>query len=58
MELKFLFIYPLPALLPPIPLIPLTAEEITSCTTEAAKDAKKAPRNPSSCFWFHVLLFH
>ena len=50
MELKFLFIYPLPALLPPIPLIPLTAEEITSCATEAAKDAKKAPRNPSSCF--------
>ena len=43
-----LFIYPLPALLTPLPLIPFTTEEITGCTNEAAKSANKAPRNPSS----------
>ena len=42
--------YPLPALLTPLPLIPLTTEEIVDCTIEAAKGAKKAPRNRPSCF--------
>ena len=43
-----LFIYLLPALPTPLPLIPLTTEEINSCTIEAAKGDNKAPRNQSS----------
>ena len=57
MELIFLSIYPLPAFLTPIPLIPFTKEEITSFTKEANKVANKAPRSPSCCFLFHVFLF-
>ena len=34
--------YPLPALLIPLPLMPFTTEEIAGCTNEAAKDANKA----------------
>ena len=49
--------YPLPALLTPLPLIPFTTEEITRCTNEAAKGANKAPRNPPSCFLCHLILF-
>ena len=49
---KFLTIYPLPALLTPLLLIPFTTEEITGCTNEAAKGANKAPRNPLSFFVF------
>ena len=49
--------YPHPAPLTPLPLIPFTTEEITGCTNEAAKGANKAPRDLSSCFLFHVLLF-
>ena len=49
MELKFFFIYPLPALLTPLPLITFTTEEIFSYTNEAAKGANKAARNASSC---------
>ena len=48
MELKFLFVYPPPALLTPLPFIRLTTEEITGCTIEKAKDADKASRNPPS----------
>ena len=48
---KFLFIYPPPVLLTPLPVIPFTIEEITGYTKEAAKDANKAPRNPPSCFF-------
>ena len=48
---KFFTIYPLSALLPPLPLIPFTTEEITGCTNEAAKGANKTPRNPPSCFF-------
>ena len=54
---KILLMYPLPALLTPVPLIPFTTEEITGCTNEAAKGANKAPGNPPSCFFFHFLLF-
>ena len=39
MELKYLTIYPLPAFLTPLPLIPFTAEETTNCTNQAAKGA-------------------
>ena len=45
---KLLSIYPFPALLTPLPLIPFTIEEITGCTNEAAKGANKAPRNSPS----------
>ena len=51
MELKLLSIYPLPALLAPLPLIPFTTEEITGCTNEVANSANKAGRNPLSCFF-------
>ena len=43
--------FPLLALLTPIPCIPLTTEEMTGCTIEAAKGANKTPRNPPSCFF-------
>ena len=48
---KFSSKYPLLALLTPLPLIPFTTEEITSCTNEAAKGSNKAVRNPLSCFF-------
>ena len=54
---KFLFISPLPALLTPLPLMLVTFKEITGCSNEVAKGANKAPRDPPSCFLFHVLLF-
>ena len=41
----FYSIYPLSALLTPLPPMPFTTEEITGCTNEAAKGANKAPRN-------------
>ena len=46
-------IYPLPALLTPLPLIPFTDKETTVCTN--AKGANKAPRDILEAF--HVLLF-
>ena len=50
--------YPLPAVLTHLLLIPFTNEEITGCPNEAAKCANEAPRNMLSCFFFfHVLLF-
>ena len=42
--------YPLPALLIILPLIPFTTE-IAGCTNEAAKGANKARRNQPSCFF-------
>ena len=42
--------YPLHALLTPLPLIPFTTEEISGCTIKAAKVANKARRNQPSCF--------
>ena len=48
---KFLSIFAFPVLLPPLPLIPFTTEEITVCTNEAANAANKATRNPPSCFF-------
>ena len=48
---KFLFIYLLPALLTPLPLVPFTTEEITGYTNEAANGDNKAPRNPHTCFF-------
>ena len=48
--------YPLPALLTPLPLIRFTTEEITGCANEAAKGAIKAPKNPPS--WFFYLMFY
>ena len=56
-NLKCLSICPLPALLTPLPLIPFTIEEITGCTNEAAKGAKKAPEIHLLVFLFHVLQF-
>ena len=53
----YLSIYPLSALLIPLPLIPFTTKEITGCTNEAAKGTNKAGKNLPSCFSFHVLLF-
>ena len=47
--IHILSIYSLPALLTSLPRIPFTNEEITGCTNEAAKCAKKAQRNPPSC---------
>ena len=44
--------YLLPALLAPLLHMSFTTEKITVCTNEAAKDANKAPRNPSSCCFF------
>ena len=40
---KHLSIYPLPALFTPFLLIPITLEEISGSTNEAAKYANKAP---------------
>ena len=48
-------IYPLPALLTPIPVIPFTTEKITGWTNEAAKGDNKTPRN--SLFYFSILCF-
>ena len=48
---------PILALVTPFPKIPFTNEEATGATNEAAISANKAPRNPPSCFLFHVLLF-
>ena len=50
-------IYPLPALLTPLPIIPFDTEEITGCTNETTKGVYIAGRNPPSCFLLHVLLF-
>ena len=47
----FLFIYALPALLTPLPLILFTTNEITGCTIEAAKGANNSPKNPPSYFF-------
>ena len=33
----------------PLPVIPVTIEEIIGCTTKAAKGANKAARNSPSC---------
>ena len=58
---KILFIYPLPALLTQLPVIPFTKEEITGCTNEAAKGDNKAPKNPPCCFFissFTVSITH
>ena len=49
---KFPSMYPLPALLTPLPLIPFTTEEITGCTNEAAKGANKTPWNLPCSFYF------
>ena len=40
---KFLSIYSLLGLLTPLPIIPFTIEEITGCSDEVAKGAKKGP---------------
>ena len=50
-----LSIYPLPALLTPLPLIPFTTEEITGCTHEVTKGANKARRNQHH--WFFISCF-
>ena len=44
-------IYPLAALLAPLPLIPFSADEITGCTNELAKGANKSPRYLLYCFF-------
>ena len=48
---KFLSIYPLHALLTPLPLITFTTKEINGCTNETTKGAKKAPVNPPFCIF-------
>ena len=45
-------VYPFPALLTPVPRIPLTTEEINCYTNEVAEGAKKAQRNLLSFFYF------
>ena len=45
---KALSIYPLLAVLTPLPLITFTTEEIASCTNEVHIGANKAPRNAPS----------
>ena len=50
-NLKFLSVYPLPALLTPLPRIPFATEEITGCTIYAVKGANEVARNPPSCFF-------
>ena len=63
MELKTFIVYPILALLTPIPVISSTTEEVTVCNKEAAKgpiekETNKASRNlPSYFFLFHLLLF-
>ena len=56
-ELKLLSIYPLPALLAPLPLIPFTIQEVTGCINEMDKGVNKAPRHLTSCFLLHDLPF-
>ena len=41
MKKKFWSIYPLPALLSPLPFISITTEKITACTDKAGKGASK-----------------
>ena len=41
------------SIMTPLPVMPFTTEEITGCTTEGAKSAKKAARNPLSCFFIY-----
>ena len=55
MQLKVWSIYCITAFLTPLPLIHFTTEEITGYNNEAAKDADKAPRNPSSYFTVSVI---
>ena len=43
--------YPFPAILTPLPLIPFPTEGITGCTIEATKGVNKPLRNPPSCFF-------
>ena len=43
--------YPLHALLTPLPFIHFTTEEITGCTNKVARGANKAGRIPPSCFF-------
>ena len=57
MELKTFIIYPILALLTPIPVISSTTEEVTVCNKEAAKgpiekETNKASRNLPSYFFF------
>ena len=46
----------LPALLTPLPLIPFTIEEITSCTSESTNGASKAPGNLPYCFFISCFI--
>ena len=50
-----LSIYPVSAILTPLPLIPFTTEEITGCTIEVTKGARKARRNQHH--WFFISCF-
>ena len=43
--------YPLPALLTPLLLIPFTTEGMTGCTIEVSKGANKARRNLPFCYF-------
>ena len=52
-----LSIYPLLALLIPLPLTTFSAEVITGCINEAAKGANKAQKICLLVFLFNVLLF-
>ena len=54
---KNLTIYPLPAFLNNLPLIPYTTEEFIGCTNEMAKGTNRVARNLPSYFLFQVLLF-
>ena len=53
-------IYPLPALLTPLPLIPITTEEITGSANEVAKGAQSSKKSAFLFFLslsFHAVLF-
>ena len=50
-----LSIYPVSAILTPLPLIPFTTEEITGCTIEVTKGANNARRNQHH--WFFISCF-
>ena len=52
-----LFIYPLPAILALLPLIPFTTDGIIGCTNEMAKHADKASRNPPPSFFYFMFYF-
>ena len=46
-----MLLYPVSALLTPLPVIPFTTEKIVGCTNKGANGDNTASRNPPSCFF-------